>query len=1169
MLPACIVCCDKCTFVPIFRCEQLRTEATKFFWDASADLPEILCDSKARSHKFISGGPWRLMENILEYASGSSLGLWLGAVGVSLYGKLELTPLSNPGYPGPQAVAKSYFVNPFPSEMTYTLKAEYAEALAELKCVLFAQFGGNKLIKTNVLPDNTGLGWVGVFDAVYECPIINPLTSFLREPAAGGPPARISSGQPLISPGGIHPHGALEPYYAPFVAPPVIPGETQGAYLARVELARQDWASGKPTKSYQVKSLISLNGTERLVMPPAADKWLASMRLNTLSAPAEGGRLVTAFCHAKQPPDARAGVPYASQGDIVHGAGRRLGAEGGYTHVAIAGINSTAACFFKIYRNGQLVGEVTKEQDRDAPEYSIGAQLTPYTTEEGSYFMVGDFDGSWLLDFGKTDAGKSRATQPLRSFWSFVVDKTPPARAWNQCRDAFVDEPLASGVVPGFGRINERASYTQSNGWTSTRDGTIEPFPLFSAAASGSSHSYSVNGGPITDEWWPLAKGWYELRAVQPIDRALNQPAVANTLPDIVISVRERSLDNTEIELPEGYTGPTPRFDPLLWEGIANTDGLIHENPLTEIDLVFDKNVVILDETMTQAATTPADEEEYLLEALEVKGKDVSTGADKEAEVESIRRLSDRRFRLKLSDGDQTDYNTQWAISFKPVHGAEGSEKSRVSVTKPITTDGPLTYGQCQPCLLGCRFMWCIVQDPSIGRELVDTMSYPITTTPASSVTELIPTPTTEGDEDAPSEVITATAGVNVEPALGSFHSEPDPPTFVPGVPSSLDAAASVPFSYFGFPTTINPSPAMTLPACASPSAAQRHSSMIFGPEITTITISRSKTGSIPVGVYRSWNPMPSEFLPSTITHGTTLGGHAVEQNTWCHVSSPGTTVPMRPSRSNPPATIGFSGVPLSRSSEPIARGYGGSATLAFYQSHITALRSFTCYPGLETTTTGELVLQWSSRYLTYGYDEHFEQNVGISSYQWSFSPGAGLGSTVVQGPAPPSGLDFPTAPSEQALPESSDNFAIYRVTTNPSVPTGSLWVFYGGAWYRLNTPESGPSATVLGITPQVSLPPPIVVGGTSGGGSILASNGVNPPGGTSIGKNEYYSQYFGTATFILNKGEEQQLASGQPVTLVKTAYTYGLLSSDGCWMGTTPPRPGEANEVTLTITAS
>ena len=229
----------------------------------------------------------------------------------------------------------------------------------------------------------------------------------------------------------------------------------------------------------------------------------------------------------------------------------------------------------------------------------------------------------------------------------------------------------------------------------------------------------------------------------------------------------------------------------------------LRTSPLTTLDLAFDKPVVgVLKRHFTIESYGRRDDNTF---------GQIATGSV----IESVTQHDETTFQLLLKAEKQMA-GTQWRITFQP----DGDV---------VADMGEST----EPCILAARFAW--IRPQANVRQLIDTASgsqFTIGNTASVSASVAEPAP-----GQPPATALASSSTVSLPASGGSFHSNHDADSFSPNAPPHPDTATSVPYSYFGMGTTIYPSPARLLSACAAPSEPQKHfSAMMAANNYTTIT---------------------------------------------------------------------------------------------------------------------------------------------------------------------------------------------------------------------------------------------------------------------------------------------------------------------------------------------
>lgn len=309
------------------------------------------------------------------------------------------------------------------------------------------------------------------------------------------------------------------------------------------------------------------------------------------------------------------------------------------------------------------------------------------------------------------------------------------------------------------------------------------------------------------------------------------------------------------------------------------------------------------------------------------------------------------------------------------------------------------------PCVLKSRRSWLVTRPSS--RQVINT---------SSSVAAMgrVPTATTSvavsslPEATSDNATIDVTNEITLPDSAGKFHAA-NGEGFVPQAPATLDAAAALPHSYFGLPTTVFPSPPQSLSACAAPIAPQKHSSLIIGSnDITSITVElvleNASTGqTISASSLRLHHALAgctqesdglgsilgASIFPLLMSRPTTfsasLNGEPCSQNFWVNQQNGGPAFPAIP-HTNRHSTFGSAGYAIGFSNDVLKYGRGSFETLTqplplngntwagnginvhATAGTLTASRSAATYEALQTSTLGELTLNVS---LMVAYTNH------------------------------------------------------------------------------------------------------------------------------------------------------------------------------------------------------
>lgn len=250
-----------------------------------------------------------------------------------------------------------------------------------------------------------------------------------------------------------------------------------------------------------------------------------------------------------------------------------------------------------------------------------------------------------------------------------------------------------------------------------------------------------------------------------------------------------------------------------------------------------------------------------------------------------------------LPDTAAQPWNSQWMLRFTPDEemltiNEDGSEVEQEEVKS--------------------RFMWGIVKDPAVGRRLTNTTpspfgQYDINTTPiasrdvmrmgyAASITSDGISPVSQDDSSTENRMISFDSEqMYVSDAIGQWSGGlvGKQETYVAGAPVDPFAETQTPFSYFGWPYTIWPSPRQPFSKCSALRSHQKHASSIFGQrEILAIEVSRVDGNEVfwqPPSVLRFGVPnlqpgTPNSFYDSKLTVArfeSTIKSLPITQNHW------------------------------------------------------------------------------------------------------------------------------------------------------------------------------------------------------------------------------------------------------------------------------------------------
>ncbi len=699
------------------------------------------------------------------------------------------------------------------------------------------------------------------------------------------------------------------------------------------------------------KHLLTLNGQRRLILPPAPR---LEMPFQTLSTTVEvdnetGSRTMAVTAISTVPSNVGdtssqfTGVPShpgMTWGDPIWVNFR-------YHNVPLQGLTGTYPYLAKIYRDGELVASVSR------------APTSPMTSKDPDWF--GPFaehtseEGSYLIEFGAQFGA-------IQGFLSFAIDKTPPRIVTQQVDDYFAGDPTGVhgwwvgsaylGVPTGAIKINLSCDE-----------------PVFKDG---------IGNQPIGFITEPLrtAPGDYTAAysGPTPRDRARN---LATDVPVAQYTVHQ---------VPSGNKyGARARIKFPGYEDNKNYSLLernpIQPGPATHFTIEFDKPV------FTETTGGGAGSEQKPATASDIVQMITITGTLQDGTAATIPTgdLTLERspvypgiYALGVPAGPQA-WNSRWLLEFKP----SANLKAKVG-------------SGFEDCVLASRYMWCIAQDPSVGREVINTGLSGAFLGRVPSLTDII-----EVEQSCDKDAATITAGTDVcvNAGIGEFSTADHVP-YVPCLPPSLSAPTNVPHSYFGLPYTFHQSQPKEFPSngfvgqfCAAPEVPQKHSSLIIGSnELTGLTIDLPKDASFltyilapQVRVF----PTPGPFIGSS-----SIEGEQSSQSLWS--GNAGGQERLLEGYSSASGPNGATQAPVSLDAGELASTgtwpksrytysvyYSGSETFYGHDCpfHIEAGRSCCVYESLKTVTPGNLRLQLNGR--IYGTVRSFSATLQYEATEW------------------------------------------------------------------------------------------------------------------------------------------------------------------------------------------
>jgi len=582
---------------------------------------------------------------------------------------------------------------------------------------------------------------------------------------------------------------------------------------------------------------------------------------------------------------------------------------------------------------------------------------------QGSYLIVADHDETCEFARQQFTPASSSIANPLRSFASFVVLTEPPAVAFGAVDDSYVASALNA-------LIQERRL-------------------LFSAFPSIHRNQYPAS---ISNEFRTLSgenlSDSADLVRTETTDG--NKTHVTETLP----AVRDLARNVSFAPVVRQYTihendnldgiGAVSRFLFSWEEAFEEYNSLVFQRPIPYVDLAFSRPVSgVTAEMFSIIGRLPPNGDQVTLEPV------------------SVARHGGwlNRYRITLPTEEQ-DFNTQWLIVFSPttevgvwagdmraeefetkddfptpgldkfVYIDKSNGKEYLWEGEGYVGAGNSDFEEARTTRLKARFAWVIGKDKSIGRQLINTQSD--TNRILNAVSSLTTTTTFNPPPGGPDPTmlsrVRTTENMGLTPAAGQFRQTLPligRETFVPRLPTSADThTGPAPMSYFGLTTTIHPAPPAAVSICSVPGEAQKHSSLLYGSgDLRAITFSVVDAfgdamsglsiagfevfdailgGSVGV-IDFDWSEKTERY---SITCEAELTGGTISQNAWAAEDAADLTA-----TSGTLLVAAFGSTSLFNFDPPIV------CSVKNIEMVVVASRSRLTYPGLMTTTLGQLVL--------------------------------------------------------------------------------------------------------------------------------------------------------------------------------------------------------------------
>jgi hypothetical protein len=604
-------------------------------------------------------------------------------------------------------------------------------------------------------------------------------------------------------------------------------------------------------------------------------------------------------------------------------------------------------------------------------------------SEDGSYLLRAKYDEDCTY-YGET------TSHPRYAFASFVLDRVRPVAAVRQWQDFYVGKAAESN-----NRIVSGSLYSDDYG---SSEPLIVPLGLAPQTLSASS-----------------APGTYEREAFR--DGEEDALAVTDLAGN---SLHHRPLLRVVVHaIPSnGKLGAVATIQAA--HGLQLTQDC--QDPVETLRVKFDKPVRGLDA------------ETFVLEGRRSGVEEAVAGT---IEVERCRG-SHTEYLLHL-DAEQQTPSSQWTLVFDPdsgiyampiavkflylpnkdafplpgeprtVYVAENNQSEWhwvVSEYQSLPTNKSPQFDELTepvPCVLAAREQWVITS--GVGQEAAN-VAY-TTTLIGGYASETVTV--TEIDEEVESVTVFDSTIAALQPSIGDYSTSENLPAKIQ-MPDSADEHESEDgddaITYFGLPTTIYPSPPLTLPTsgsgpCIAASEQQPHSSAMWGNRnLTALRIKarpfQTDTGEDDFDSYDdvAWEIMPGfaelattadneqyrtvsvqfvelssagqvPMFDQEFALSATLEGVAMAQNTWTKVNAGSKTFQIRPYLANkfdthvnvpvPGYGENFGGA-ASYDIELVGRG--GSLTINEVQAAAHVFRLGHTYAGLSTTCAHDLQLR-------------------------------------------------------------------------------------------------------------------------------------------------------------------------------------------------------------------
>jgi hypothetical protein len=519
---------------------------------------------------------------------------------------------------------------------------------------------------------------------------------------------------------------------------------------------------------------------------------------------------------------------------LIYKTGRSNSAQAGFSKDPLAGVSFGSSGSYvgslAVYRNGTL--EATLTNSAKAGNWQSAA-IEQATTEEGSYLLVGD-----------NTADDSNG--PMFVLSSLVVDKTPPIGVVKQLGDFYVGDP--TGLLP---------SGQEFDGWVSYATSCVEESEPCSGGIGARNWTRAPGGIPPSN-LKDLPLGEYVFRQSGPVyDRAGNN---LNHLPELRFNVRplpgigQQYGPVPSIVLPENKRGT------FVASGSCCRSAL-YDEPVQSIVIRFDKpvtglkvshikierrsvadNWAAVDLPLSGERPPRIDVPDVPEWQWELLTGNVTLVANPESASEYVLMF---REGPRVHNPVEQPSNSVFYLTVDPELDAEKV------IGPPDESDEPI---ETEKCRLSARAMWGIMPEAGKNLDRINTQAVDRGIGGVSSVTKEITISDTDENgnlRERPRQIAVSTSSsVTLNPSTLRLTEVDACKGFVPRVPPHphiATAGDTASYGFFGVGSTIYPAAPASVPACATPSERQFHSSALCTPrEIVGWTVTfRTESGGM------------------------------------------------------------------------------------------------------------------------------------------------------------------------------------------------------------------------------------------------------------------------------------------------------------------------------------